>query len=253
MADNKNGGIPDAGSNPYGDQPDEHTLEMRRPRESYLGSDDDFGAGGAPLGSDAYAAPTEQMYRPEPVYGADTGGAVVAGEQAPAKVRRGTLDLGLFVLRAAVGAILVAHGLQKLVGLWNGPGLDGFESLLRDAGYQQPAVLAIVGAVGEIAAGGLLVLGLLTPFAAAAIVAIMVNAVLFKHELEPGVQFFAAESSGFEFEALLVACAVAITLTGPGRIAIDGRRGWATRPFLGSFVVLLLGVAAGVCLWIFGR
>jgi len=46
---------------------------------------------------------------------------------------------------------------------------------------------------------------------------------------------------------------VAITLTGPGRIAIDGRRGWATRPFLGSFVVLLLGVAAGVCLWIFGR
>src|SRR5690606_32556793 len=113
--------------------------------------------------------------------------------------------------------------------------------------------LAIVGAVGEIAAGGLLVLGLLTPFAAAAIVAIMVNAVLFKHELEPGVQFFAAESSGFEFEALLVACTVAITRTGPGRIAIDGRRGWATRPFLGSFVVLLLGVAAGVCLWIFGR
>ncbi|MFX1759493.1 DoxX [Rhodococcus gordoniae] len=252
MADNKNGGVPDAGSSPYGTQPDERTLEMRRPRESYLGSDDDFDAG-TPLGNDAYAAPTEQMYRPEPVYGAETGGAVAAGERTPVKVRRGTLDLGLFVLRAAVGAILVAHGLQKLVGLWNGPGLDGFEALLRDAGYREPAVLAIVGAVGEIAAGALLVLGLLTPFAAAAIVAIMINAVLFEHELEPGVQFFAAESSGFEFEALLVACAVAITLTGPGRIAVDGRRGWATRPFVGSFTVLLLGVAAGVCLWIFGR
>ena len=58
MADNKNGGIPDAGSSSYGNQPDEHTLEMHRPRESYLGSDDDFGAGGTPLGTDAYAAPT---------------------------------------------------------------------------------------------------------------------------------------------------------------------------------------------------
>jgi len=253
VADNKTGGIPDAGSSPYDDQQDERTLEMRRPRASYLGSDEDFGAGATALGNDAYAAPTEQMYRPEPVYGAEPSGAVAVGEQAPVKVRRGTLDLGLFVLRAVVGAIFVVHGLQKLVGLWNGPGLDGFESMLRDAGYQQPAVLAIVGAVGEIAAGGLLVLGLLTPFAAAAIVAIMVDAVLFKHELEPGLQFFAAESSGFEFEILLLACAVALTLTGPGRIAVDGRRGWATRPFLGSFVVLLLGVAAGVCLWIFGR
>ena len=32
---------------------------------------------------------------------------------------------------------------------------------------------------------------------------------------------------------------------------MEGRRRWATRPHIGSFVVLLLGVAGGVCLWIF--
>ncbi|UYP21045.1 DoxX family protein [Rhodococcus sp. Z13] len=240
--------------------PDEQTLAMPRQRASYLESDDDLDFHGTPLGNEGYLAPTEQLYRPEPVYGAESygtdpapAGAVAAGETVPPKVRRGTLDLGLFVLRAVVGATLLVHGLQKLTGLWNGPGLDGFEALLADAGYQQPALLAIAGAVGEVAAGGLLVLGLLTPIAAAAIVAIMVDAVLFKHELEPGFQYFASEPSGVEYEILLVACAVALTLTGPGRIAIDGRRGWATRPFVGSFVALLLGAAAGVCLWIFGR
>ncbi|MET0317743.1 MAG: DoxX family protein, partial [Rhodococcus fascians] len=33
--------------------------------------------------------------------------------------------------------------------------------------------------------------------------------------------------------------------------AFDGRRGWATRPRFGSFVALIVGIAAGVCLWIF--
>ncbi len=254
VTDKETGGEPDTGSSPY----DDPTLSMRRDRPSMLESDDDLGFDnstldgsgpvydGAAYGGAAYAAPTEQIYRP------DQSGTAV--EPAPvAKARRGTLDLGLLVLRLAVGGILIVHGLQKLVGLWGGPGLDGYEELLREAGYRQPGILAIVGAAGELAAGAFLVLGLLTPLAAAAIVAIMINAVLFKHELEPGVQFFASEQSGFEFEVLLAAAAVSLTLTGPGRIAVDGPRKWATRPFVGSFVALLLGVAAGVCLWIFGR
>ncbi|MFD6895607.1 DoxX family protein [Rhodococcus sp. NPDC060086] len=247
MTEKETGRGPDAGSSPY----DEPTLSMRRDRPSMLESDDDLGFDNSALDNSGYnapyAAPTEQIHQPA------AAGPVDTGEPPVVKARRGTLDLGLLVLRLAVGGILIAHGLQKLVGLWGGPGLDGFEELLREAGYQQPGILAIVGAVGELAAGAFLVLGLLTPLAAAAIVAIMINAVLFKHELAPGVQFFAAEQTGFEFEALLAAAAVALTLTGPGRIAVDGPRKWATRPFVGSFVALLIGVAAGVCLWIFGR
>jgi len=249
VTDKETGRSPETGSSPF----DEPTLQMRRTRASRLESEDDLDLDGSSFGSGAHAAPTEQMYRPGTAGGYVADPASTTVEQHPVKVRRGTLDLGLLILRLAVGGTLIAHGLQKLVGLWGGPGLDGFEELLREAGYQQPRVLAIVGAVGETAAGALLVLGLLTPLAAAAVVAIMINAVLFKHDLEPGVQYFASDRSGFEYEVLLAAAAVALTLTGPGRIAADGPRKWATRPFLGSFVALLLGVAAGVCLWLFGR
>ena len=56
-------------------------------------------------------------------------------EDALAKSRRGTIDLGLLLLRVALGGLVGAHGLQKLFGLWNGPRLSGFESMLVDAGF----------------------------------------------------------------------------------------------------------------------
>ena len=46
-------------------------------------------------------------------------------ERVAAANRRGTQDLGLLLLRASVGAILIAHGLAKAFGLWGGQGLDG--------------------------------------------------------------------------------------------------------------------------------
>ncbi|WP_307846628.1 DoxX family protein [Rhodococcus sp. CX] len=232
------------------------TLELNRPRSSMLESDDDLDLDQRSFESrsaGAYDGPTDPIHRPEMPVAPGSYEEPEPVAAVPPKVRRGTLDLGLLILRLAVGGIMIVHGLQKLTGWWDGPGLDGFEALVEGAGYRYSEILAIVGAIGEVAAGTLLVLGLLTPLAAAAVVAIMINAVLFKHHLEPGLQYFAAEQSGVEFEILLGAAAVAIVLTGPGRIAVDGARGWATRPFIGSFVALLLGVAGGVCLWLFVR
>lgn len=159
------------------------------------------------------------------------------------------MDLGLLILRVSVGAIVLVHGLQKLVGWFDGPGLSGFEELVRGSGYDQPRLLAILGAVGEVAGGALLILGLATPLAGAAVLAVMVNAWLVRQVAEPGLQFFAP--AGVEYESLLVLAAAAIILTGPGRIAVDGRRGWARRPFIGSFLALALGAGGAAAMWIF--
>ncbi|WP_246098209.1 DoxX family protein [Rhodococcus spelaei] len=179
-------------------------------------------------------------------------GQAVPEVVAPAPVvatPRGTLDLGLLVLRVALGAVAVVHGLQKLFGIWGGPGLDGFQTYLLDAGFQQARLLAVVGAVGEVAGGLCLIVGLLTPLAAAGLLAVMINAWCVRQAAEPGFQFFAP--AGPELEAVLGAALVALILTGPGRISVDGRRKWATRPHVGSALALVIGVAGGVCLWIF--
>ncbi|MCD2154880.1 DoxX family protein [Rhodococcus cerastii] len=182
-----------------------------------------------------------------PITAVPTAEAVAGTTETPRG--RGTLDLGLLALRLAVGGTALVHGLQKLTGIWNGPGLGGFETMLADAGFQQAKWMAILGAVGEVAGGALLLLGLLTPVAAASVLAVMINAWALRQASAPGLEYFAP--AGTEYEMLLGICAGVIILTGPGRISLDGRRGWATRPFVGSLVVLILGIAAGVCTWIF--
>ena len=99
-------------------------------------------------------------------------------ERVRAASRRGTQHLGLLILRVGLGAVLVAHGLQKIFGWWGGQGLTGFKNSLSDIGYQHADILAYCAAGGEIAAGVLLVLGLFTPIAAAGALAYLINGVL---------------------------------------------------------------------------
>ncbi|OZD66445.1 DoxX family protein [Rhodococcus sp. 05-340-1] len=191
------------------------------------------------LGSTAAAVPAAAV-APEPEIRTET-------VEVPA--RRGSTDLGLVVLRVTIGAVFLGHGLQKLVGLWDGPGLDGFQNLLETSGFRYSEILAIAAAAGETLGGALLILGLATPLAGAAVLATIINAWCFKQAVEPGLQF--SGTGGVEYETVLGFAAAAIILTGPGKIAFDGRRGWATRPRIGSFLALVVGIAAGVCIWIF--
>ncbi|MFH5209635.1 DoxX family protein [Antrihabitans spumae] len=164
---------------------------------------------------------------------------------------RGTLDLGLLLLRVGVGALFVFHGLQKLTGWWGGPGLDGMRDALDAMGWEQPRLCAILLTVGELAGGSLLILGLATPLAAGAVLAVIIDAWLARQSAEHGLQFTAP--NGPEYETLLMIGAAAIILTGPGKYAVDGGRGWATRPYVGSLLALFAAIAAAACTWIFLR
>jgi putative oxidoreductase len=165
--------------------------------------------------------------------------------------RRGTQDLGLMVLRVGLGALLIAHGLQKAFGWWGGQGLGGFEDSLADLGYQHASILTYVAAGAQIGAGVLLVLGLFTPLAAAAALAYLINALLASVTAQPDSGYLAVFlPDGHEYQLTLIIVAAAIILTGPGRYGFDAGRGWARRPFIGSFAALLLGVGVGVAVWV---
>lgn len=176
-----------------------------------------------------------------------------ADERAKAAGRRGTQDLGLLVLRVALGVIFIAHGLQKVFGWWGGPGLEGFKDTLTEAGYQHADMLTYIAAGAQIASGVLLVLGLFTPVAAAVALAFLVNSLLatFTAQRQDGGLFVLGSAA--EHLLMLAAAAATIILAGPGRYGFDGGRGWARRPFIGSFLALVLAIGGGVAAWLYLR
>ncbi|MFD3562335.1 DoxX family protein [Streptomyces sp. NPDC058686] len=124
-------------------------------------------------------------------------------------------DLGLLVLRLGLGLTMAAHGAQKLFGWFGGGGIDGTGQFFAASGYPSPKAFAVVAGLSETLGGLGLALGLLTPLAAAAVAGTLVNAIAVKW----GGGFFAPQ--GIEYELLIALGAVALALTGPGRIAVD--------------------------------
>ncbi|GAA5062505.1 DoxX family protein [Nocardia callitridis] len=164
--------------------------------------------------------------------------------------RRGTLDFGLFLLRLIVGATFLYHGLQKLAGWFHGPGLDGTRDMMAGGGWDHPSQSALLVTAGEVGGGVLLILGLATPLAAGAVLAVILDAWAWKQGMIPGFQYKAGDSA-VESESVLAGIAAVVILTGPGRWSFDRNRKWATRPGIGSFVVLLLAIAAAVAAYWF--
>lgn len=154
-------------------------------------------------------------------------------------------DVGLLLMRFAVGGTFFAHGMQIVTGMWGGPGIGEFTRTLEGFGYQQAPVLAWVAGLTALVGGALVVLGLLTPIAAAGLLALMINSVAVK----VGNGFFVASPAGpnaVELDVVLGLSAAALVLTGPGRIALDNGRTWHRRPASWGVLALVVGVAAGV-------
>jgi putative oxidoreductase len=150
-------------------------------------------------------------------------------------------DVGLLVLRLAVGLILAAHGAQKLFRWFGGPGISGFASGLARMGVKPSRPFAVISALAEFGGGLLVAIGFLTPVAALVAAGNMLVALVTAHWKKG----FWNSKGGVEWPLLLLAAMLAISLTGPGAISLDGAFGLVLpEPITWSITALLALIGA---------
>lgn len=121
-------------------------------------------------------------------------------------------------IRLALAAVMIAHGSQKVLGAFNGPGFTTFTSGNTPFGFMRPAWLWLgAAALSELVGGILVGLGFLTRVGAFFIFCTMLTAVVGVH-LQSG--FFAA-NRGYEYPLTLLAMALALMISGAGQASID--------------------------------
>jgi len=130
-------------------------------------------------------------------------------------------DLGLLILRLVVGLTMAAHGAQKAFGWWKGPGWASWYAAIARMGFRPANFWGVVSIGAELVGGLLLAAGLLTPFAAMALVGQSVVIVLKAH----WARGFWGRDGGFEFPLSLAAGVVALVGTGPGSASLDAALG----------------------------
>jgi putative oxidoreductase len=158
------------------------------------------------------------------------------------------VNIALLALHAIVGVLFAGHGAQKLFGSFGGHGLEGTAGFFEQIGLRPGKLTALAAGATEFFGGILIALGLLTPFASAALIAVMTAAVITVH-LKNGVW---VTDQGYEYNLVLVLALFALAAADAGRYSVDhliglslGSTAWG----LGALGVGILGglgaVAAG--------
>ncbi|NEU31791.1 DoxX family protein [bacterium LRH843] len=127
------------------------------------------------------------------------------------------LDTGLLIIRLVIGLSFVGHGAQKLFGSFGGHGLKGTGGWFESIGMKPGVTLALLAGLSEFVGGALFALGLFTPLAGILIAGTMVVAIVKVH----GPNGFWSTQNGYEYNLVLLAAAIGIALSGPGRYAVD--------------------------------
>ena len=154
------------------------------------------------------------------------------------------MHLVLALLRVLVGGLFVGHGTQKLFGWFGGHGLDGTAGFFDSIGLKPGKRNAAAAGVAEAGGGALLALGLATPLAGVGITSAMVQAIRTVHgDKGPWVS-----DGGWEYNAVLIAAALAIVETGPGPISLDRALGTERSGTLWALAALGAGVAGPLLL-----
>lgn len=134
----------------------------------------------------------------------------------------GRSDVASLLLRVMIGVVFIAHGAQKLFGVFGGGGLDAAAKSMAGFGLRPGMFFAVLSGLVELGGGLLLLLGLLTPLAGLMIAGEMVVAIAVSSGQKG---FIALSGRGYEYNLVLIAIALALVITGPGRLSLDHQLG----------------------------
>ena len=127
-------------------------------------------------------------------------------------------SMALLLVRVAFGAMMATHGLGKI----KNP-LHWMDKAARPA----PAILQAAAAVSEFCGGIAIAVGLLTPVAAAGIIATM-GVAIYTHKAKGDSLLPSPGKGTYELALLYLVSMVTLVVAGPGKYSIDaflfGRR-----------------------------
>ena len=143
----------------------------------------------------------------------------------------------LLLVRVVVGLIMIMHGLNH----WRGGGrIEGTARWFTGLGLKQGVLQAWMSVLTEVGAGVLLILGLLTPLACAAVISVMLVAGLLAHRPNGFFVF----KDGYEYVLTLAVVALALAVLGPGRWSVDHAAGIDLTGWTGGGIALGAAVVA---------
>lgn len=145
------------------------------------------------------------------------------------------VDLGMLLVRLALGPMLFIHGWNKVAGAG---GIGGTVRWFEGLGLRPAWLHARLAAATELGAGVLVTTGLLTGLGASAFVGLMTVAALTDHR---GKGYFVFKG-GCEYTLLIAMVAVALAAVGPGRWSLDHAAGLRLSGAAWAGIALLVGV-----------
>jgi len=127
------------------------------------------------------------------------------------------------VARVALGAVMLPHGLQKLLGWFGGYGFSNTLHFFTDT-MHIPWILALAVIITESFGALALLLGVATRVAAAGVGAVFVVAIATVHAPNGFFMNWAGnqKGEGFEYFILGLALVAIVIVRGAGRASIDG-------------------------------
>ena|SRR5947207_9215254 len=131
-------------------------------------------------------------------------------------------DRTLMFLRVVLGIVFLAHGMQKMLGWFGGPGFNGAMNMFTVA-MHIPAPLAFLAIATEFFGSIALLIGFLARLAGLAIAIEMAVAVLLVHVPNGFFMNWTGNQpgEGFEYHILATAIALTIMLNGAGAWSLD--------------------------------